>query len=169
MYHPLNILFAYQQPGKNKLKSVWAKTDSLGYFILPNMPLGRYAINAVCQESPYSICLLVDDRYEDNKWLYGNRDWDFSPMPSYPHQWPEIQDGGIINFEYLILTYNRKSPSGEWASFSDWVKAYKRSLLTGDRFLSDYEYYRPSIPAYLLNKYPNSEWALDLRQLIKDQ
>ncbi len=168
MHQPLNIQFAYQQTGKNKIKSVLGKTDSLGYFILPNMPLGRYAISDVWQkEPPDDILLGVDDRYEDNQWQYLSSYFDF-PLPSHPHQWPEIHEGGIINLEYLILTFDDDIASRGPGPPSNWIKAYKRSLLTGDRFLSDCEYFRPSIPAYLLEKYPNSARSPCLRRLINE-
>ena len=169
MHQPLQIQFAHEPVGKTKLKSVWGRTDSQGYFILPNMPAGRYAISDVWQEKmPDDIWLASDPGDLDTPWHYISFNY-YPPLPglSIPQQWPEIHEGGIINFKYLIITIDESMPLQVMDSQFDRIRAYERSSLVGDSFLSGRVYNRPSIPAYLLDKYPESEWAPYLRRLLK--
>lgn len=76
-------------------------------------------------------------------------------MPWHPHQWPKIQAGGIINFGYLILSIERGFEVNE------------RFSLVNESFLSGRVYNRPQIPVYLLDKYPESEWAPFLKKLLE--
>ena len=168
MHQPLQIQFAHEPVGKTKLKSVWGRTDSQGYFILPNMPAGRYAISDVWQEKmPDDIWLASDPGDLDTPWHYISFNH-YPPLPglSIPQQWPEIHEGGIINFRYLIITIDESMPLEVMDSQYDRIKAYERSSLVWDSFLSGRVYNRPPIPAYLLDKYPESDWAPYLQRLV---
>ena len=169
MHQPLFIQFAYRPTGitKPSVKPVFARTDTQGYFILPNMPAGEYAISDVWQDSHPSIWFRSFPKDTLKPWDLISTDRMTIPMSSRPDQWPEIHAGGIINFGYVIFTIDLSIPSQELDDQDKRIKIFKRSFLEGDSFVSGRVYNRPSMPAYLLDKYPESEWAPYLRQLLE--
>ena len=165
MHSPLYIQFAFQPVGSTKRKAILGRTDSEGYFVLPNMPAGEYAISDVWQDSRPRIWFRSVPKDTLKPWQLISVDRMTIPMTFRPDQWTEIHAGGIINFGYMIFTIDLSIPSQEVDDPDKLIKIFKRSFLEWESFISGRVYNRPSIPAYLLDKHPNSEWAPYLRQI----
>jgi len=185
---PYTVVLAYQplEPKQDQLKTIWAKTDSCGYFALANLPGGRYSLAGVHIDK---LGLLWYDppegaHYSDifDPALMGNREGDepwvkvyteasesanrvFFPRPRKPKSWLEPLESSIYNLGYLVLTNERRKHASAW-----WiVHSYHYDSLNGEKFILGKEYYLPPIPEYFIEKYPNSDWAPLLQRLLKDE
>ena len=161
-YKPMRVVLGYQPPDteEEKLQQVWAETDSIGYFALANMPAGRYTISGVRQDGREASIVFTYHRTSET-WSRNTHDFYF-PWSMKPKTWPVMEEGGIYNFGYLILTYEvrRTTPAHI-------VKAYNYQSLEGQSFLSGTEYCRPLLPQHFIERYPDSEWTPYLRRLLK--
>ena len=177
---PKTIILAYQsfEWGK-RVKQIWIRSDSLGYFSVPNMPHGKYAIIGVEVESRDSHITLrrvdeVDGKRGtvelhphpfDHYWepgepwiIIGRR----HPYPKAPSTWEETHERHIVDFGYLVITTERISPAG--IQTYD-VNSFHFTQLSGNTFLSNKQYDRIPIRDYFYAKYPNSEWAEYIKPL----
>lgn len=131
--------------------------------MLANIPKGRYGIVAIELEGRNITS------YYPTHW---NQEWsrDQSSEPSVYgrpediHSSVEFDTNGIGNFKYIIL-----APLPGGSPFLDYRGSYYESLegIRAYSGLNNYKYYRHPVPQYFLDKYPDSEWAPYLRQLLR--
>lgn len=165
-YGPMRVVLGYQKPceERERLEQIWAEPDSMGYFALVNMPVGRYTICGVRLDGR-SIFFYPSSN--DSIWRQVFEE-DF-PFSCKPEPWPELEEGGIYNFGYLVLA-PVLPPKDRWDIR---VRAiHCESLidpppLVGLEPYQLYKHYRSPVPQYFIEKYPDNEWTPYLRRLLE--
>jgi hypothetical protein len=156
----LEVILGFQdteRPGAPQ-RIICTRTDAQGYFLLPNLPKGRYAVRGVRAGTPEEPFLLWNDMTEaDNPWL--RRDAD--RLPSLKRGiWPWDPREGVFDLGYLVFQVRPREGAEGWQ-----VTFQNHPALSDATFLSGHTYTRPPLPRYFLEKYPESEWAPVLRRL----
>ncbi len=191
-YHPTNpfiaiLGFKAEDSTSNELKQFWIKTDSDGYYALPNAPRGEYFLAGVGTISSGEIVRIPywfdpkpyvfddepnwSDPEKSDPWhsASGLSSGDYTdedsakavvPLIRAPKVWPIPSDGDVYNLDYLILTDEHLLNGIE-------LHSYIRSSLNSEQFTRDIEYNRPTVPEYFIGKYPGSGWASRLRDIMK--
>jgi len=140
------IIGYYEENGKEKLFGKWLFTDKDGYFFIPNVPDGVYALKAIRVNMSGRSYLTIAKDYKtgvDNFQIQGNPEVAFSGT-----HFDIKQSNRIISLKnnYFTIHTNREIHHGAY----DKIDEFKAS--TGD-FLS-----RPFIFKYFMGKYPESSW-----------
>ncbi len=157
---PLQVILSFQdteRPGAPQ-RIVCTCTDAQGYFLLPNLSKGRYAVRGVRVDKPEGPFLLWNDMIEgDDPW----KRREASPLPSLERGvWPWEPKEGVFDFGYLLFQVDPGEGGAGWQ-----VTFQNPSRLSDATPLSGRTYNRPPLPVYFLEKYPESGWAPVLRHL----
>lgn len=175
---PYTVIIKHRKEEEDRLKLIFVRTDSLGYYALTNMPTGYYAIHAV-QMHKGEWWLYHSASGEDRWYIVWPRwvrahEWKglYPPKPWELPVWPELKEGKIYDFGYSIITGDRDYP--DYSKRRPWsvVKSggytgYTYPSLMGESFETGRKYHRPPIPEYFIKRYPQSEWVTYLKRLIK--
>ena len=166
--HPYFVILGYRAAGSTseRLKQIWVRTDSEGYFILPNAPAGEYYLAGSGTQSESGGLALrcwYATRRNESYWRkdsFGSED-EVDPQLRAPVVWPEPLPGNVYNLKYWVFTealWNKKQSSREF-------NAEQYESLNGEEFICGIEYLRPPVPEYLIEKYPGSDWSDVLRKI----
>lgn len=136
-------------------------TDVLGYYFLPNVPPGQYALKAVILPIPGGVPLkLVNDLSSSSSEFYRMRHPE-QPI-EYTANWlpPNKMDGRILNLGIVWLGM-RTAEVSDLSTKSIGViiaSKFSESLKTKRFFESGYPYTREDPLTYFKKKFPNSGW-----------
>ena len=166
-YGPMRVVLGYQKPceERERLEQIWAEPDSMGYFALVNMPAGRYTICGVRLDGQRSVFFYPFSG--DSIWVEQYEE--IFPFSCKSETWPELEEGGIYNFGYLVLA-PVFPPKDRW---DDRVRAiHCETLIDPPPFVGLepyqlYKHYRSPVPQYFIEYYPDSEWTRYLRRLLE--
>jgi len=171
---PIELVVSYYLDGSEEDRLRWfiVKTDSAGYFTVPNLPSGKYVISQVKNlelREREGVREYFPGTSSDEADYYAscfNKDLlEFSVQPT-----TNIIDMSYIvicgNFDYQVTpsfsleTHYRYQLDGEVFK-EEWRNP------DGDLITTYHRYTRPPVTEYFFKKYPNSEWAPYLKRLVE--
>ncbi len=141
-----------EENGRVIRKSFTVFTDENRYFVLENMPQGKYAIVGVRNSSGTSL-IWNNMRIPNEQWVSMSS----SVLPPFQGNiWPWEPIGQVYNFGYNIWVH----------TYFGEVEYYNLPVLDGESFGTRRSYTRPCIGEYFIRKYPDSGWVPMLKQLV---
>lgn len=146
------IMAEIEENGSMVRKLFTVFTDENRYFVLENIPQGKYAIVGVRNNSSTTL-IWNDMRIPHERWVMKSG----SVLPPVQGDiWPWKAIGQVYNFGYNI-----------WINtHSNEMEYYNLAELNGESFGSRRSYTQPRIEEYFIRKYPDSGWVPILRQLL---
>ncbi len=140
------IIGYYQENGQEKLFGRWLFTDKNGYFYIPNLPDGKYALKAIRINMSGRSYLTISKDFNsgvDNYQIRGSENVAFSGT-----HFDTRQSNRIISLKnnYFTIHPNREIHQGSY----DQIQAFTAS--NGEMLA------RPFVYKYFMEKWPESGW-----------
>ncbi len=142
--------------GEMKTVGFWAVTDEDGYFNIPNVPTGEYAIKGFRTQAIGIGDILIVNELLDPQRNYFELKWHGS-IPLTGRIFDTQTHQRTINFEHNIFSLN----PNEIVQFKRCEKLVDLKLTTGEVLN------QPLVPVHFLEKYPNSGWTKYLEAQVK--
>lgn len=131
---------------KERIKAYRLKTDSEGYFALPNVPAGAYVVKGIEVDLGYTTRLLITSRWEGNVQIY-------FPTEVFVDQtvrfWPPVSQEKIIN---MNIRYFRID--GSYRIYDDVFKRIENAMVS----IPELKHTIPNPAEYYRQKYPEWGW-----------
>ena len=169
---PIELVVSYYFDGseEDRLRGFIVKTDSAGYFAVPNLPSGKYVISQVKN-------LELEEREGVREYSVGSQNeahYYINSLNTDLLEFSVQSTTNIIDMSYIIICGSfdwLESPSYSLETHYRYQldgEVFKESWrnIDGDLITTYHRYTRPPVAEYFLKKYPDSEWAPYLRQLI---
>lgn len=135
-------------------KTFVIQTDENGYYAAENLPIGKYVLQGVIRHARLRSVLLWKAMKSPHERWGQRRDPSIIPSPTgnlYP--WSPVMN--VYNFGHTVFIDPRfNTPAQNLAEFAD------------ENFGTPYNYSRPPVVQYFIQKYPESEWVPILKQLL---
>lgn len=150
------IVTAEIETGQQSVRRTFIiQTDENGYYAAENLPIGKYVLQGVIRHGRFGPVLLWKAMKSPNeRWGYKNSPF-FIPSPAgnyYP--WSPLMN--VYNFGHTVfIDPMLNTPAQNLAEFED------------ENFGTPYNYSRPPVVQYFIQKYPESGWLSVLKQLIR--
>jgi hypothetical protein len=146
------IIGYYEENGKEKLFGKWLFTDKDGYFYIPNVPDGKYALKAIRVNMEGRAYLTIAKDYKsgvDNFQIQGSENVPFSGT-----HFNTTQSNRIINLKnnYFTIHTNREIHQGAY----DRIEAF--TAANGEMVA------RPFVYKHFMEKWPESGWYEHLQK-----
>jgi len=149
------VIGIYQENGKEKVFGKWTFTDKDGYFFIPNVPDGKYAVKAIRVNLAGQAFLTIANEFRtmvDNYKVWPTENVAFSGtfFDTRPVE-------RIVNLKHNYFTFfvNREIRYGAY----DMIKEFQAS---NGQIIS-----RPLIFEHFINAYPQSGWTEYLKKILK--
>ncbi len=148
------IIGIYKENGKEKVFGKWTRTDKNGYFFIPNVPDGRYALKGLRINMSGQAFLTIVNEFRtlvDNYKIWPTENITFSG--EYFKTEPQNR---IINLKHNYFTFfqNREIRYGAYDKI-DQFQASNGDVIT-----------RPMIFKYFIENYPQSGWNKYLQKIL---
>jgi|GEM_PF-1068453 hypothetical protein len=150
------ILGQIESGGKRKLTGYWTMTDPEGYFVLTDVPPGKYAIKGIRFTTNQGTLLTITNalRYAGSTYVIDRQEtviFDGSYFPIEPK-------GRVVNLGYNIFTLDQMSRSTGRVDHISVPRLVDRRLVTGEILsLGDVE-------SYVIAQHPQSAWVEELQR-----
>lgn len=148
------IMGIYEENGKEKVFGKWTTTDNNGYFFVPNVPNGKYALKAIRVNLAGQAFLTIVNEFRsmiDNYKLWPSENVAFSG--TYFDTRPVER---IVNLKHNYFTFfqNQEIRYGSY----DMIKEFQAS---NGEIIS-----RPLIFRHFIETYPASGWTEYLKKIF---
>jgi hypothetical protein len=148
------IIGIYKDNGKEKIFGKWIRTDKNGYFFIPNVPDGRYALKGLRINMSGQAFLTIVNEFRtlvDNYKIWPTENITFSG--EYFNTKPQNR---IVNLKHNYFTFfqNREIRYGAYDKI-DQFQASNGDVIT-----------RPMIFKYFIENYPQSGWNKYLQKIL---
>lgn len=148
------IIGLYEENGKEKVFGKWVITDKNGYFFIPNVPDGKYAVKGLRINMSGQAFITIANEFRtmvDNYKIQASQNIAFSGV--YFNTQPTNK---IVNLKHNYFTFfqNQEIRYGAY----DKIDEFQAS--DGQRIN------RPMIFQYFIEQYPESGWSKPLKELL---
>jgi hypothetical protein len=144
-----------QETGKARRTAYIVPVDEDGYFALPNVPSGKYALRGVrvWRESGPKFIIWNELRVPGQEWLQrSGYEW---PIPIAEGDiWPYQPLEGVINFGHNVFLMHNP------------IRHHAVHSITGETFGTPRTYDRPLVLERFIERFPDSGWTPVLRRLL---
>ena len=149
------ILGFYEEDGKQKVFGKWVVTDSLGYFFIPNVPDGNYAIKGFRVDIETGYLTIAND-FRSGVSNYVRTGQNIAFAASGDH-FENLSKNHIVNLKHNRFTIH---VTGE-------IRHGRHDVVTNFKTSSGEAIERPFIHEYFLEKYPDSGWEAIVRDDLR--
>ncbi|MFZ5516660.1 MAG: hypothetical protein ACOY90_08475 [Candidatus Zhuqueibacterota bacterium] len=148
------IIGIYEENGKEKIFGKWTTTDKNGYFFLPNVPDGKYALKAFRINMSGQAYLTVANEFRSNVDNY--KVWPTENIAFSGTFFETRPVNHVINLKHNYFTFylNQEIRHGAYDKI-DQFKAANGEVLS-----------RPMIFQYVIDTYPQSGWNPTLKAIL---
>ncbi|MDZ7374031.1 MAG: hypothetical protein ONB23_08690 [candidate division KSB1 bacterium] len=142
--------------GKAKTTGYWTTTDEEGYFVLTDVPPGKYAIKGIRFTTNQGTLLTITNtlRYAGSTYVIDRQETVIFDASYFPVE----ARGRVVNLGYNLFTLDQMSRSTGRVDHVSLPRLVDRRLVTGETLnLGDVE-------SYVMAKHPQSAWVEILKQ-----
>jgi len=144
---------------EGKRTGFWASTDQQGYFLISNVPKGKYALKGVRLSVGRGNLITITNRlsYTSDSYM-----WQYKTNIVFKGSYFPIQPSGrIINLKNTFFSLdfsNKRLPQ---------VKAFNNDELDNIKLINGEVLNAGKVEAYFIQKYPESKWICELEESAK--
>ncbi|MDZ7264736.1 MAG: carboxypeptidase-like regulatory domain-containing protein [candidate division KSB1 bacterium] len=150
------IIGRYEKDGQIQRFGQWATTDENGYFYLPNIPAGEYAIKGFkTRWSGLGDLTIANELVDPQRNYYERLESDIIPFTGDLLQ--VRSDRGVINFGHNIFTLHRSGI----VRLQHYDRVRDVKLATGEIIQ------KPPVPYYFAEKFADTGWENILNLHLK--
>jgi len=148
------IIGIYEENGKEKVFGKWTTTDKNGYFFLPNVPDGKYALKAFRINMSGQAYVTVTNEFRSNVDNY--KVWPTENIAFSGTFFDAGPVNHVINLKHNYFTFylNQEIRHGAYDRIDEF-KAANGEVLS-----------RPMIFQYFMDTYPQSGWNPTLKAIL---
>lgn len=153
------IVGEIEEGGKKKITGHWASTDKNGYFVLSNVPPGKYAIKAVRLTMGVQSLVTVS-----NTLRYSGSDFTIQTSENviFEANYFGIKPKGrVVNLKHHIFMVDHSTKSNRQ------VVHYENDTITEAKLLDGKVLKCGPVEEYFIEKYPTSAWVAIFKEAIK--
>jgi len=148
------IIGHYEENGKEKIFGKWTRTNKSGYFFIPNVPDGKYALKAIRVNMSGQAFLTIANEFRTMVDNY--KTWPSENIAFSGEYFDNQPKENIVNLKHNYFTFfqNQEIRYGSY----DKIDEFQAS--NGEKIS------RPMIFQYFIEQYPESGWKSKLTNIL---